>query len=121
MRRSALRRGKCQIRKVFCVIAGQKEGRVQTNLLLQLGVGDGSLRGRDRTVVDQGGPLAVPVGDMPIDRIVAGVCFSADEPTALDKEVAISVIGIGRFADPQRPICREIKGNIYHLVKGGLL
>jgi hypothetical protein len=48
---------------------------------LQLSISDGSLSGRDWTVVDDGSPLAVSIDDMTIDRVITGVGLASDEPT----------------------------------------
>jgi hypothetical protein len=52
-----------------------------TDLLLQLSISDGSLSGRDWTVVDDGSPLAVSIYDMAIDRVVTGVGLASYKPT----------------------------------------
>lgn len=58
---------------------------INTDLLLQLSVSDGSFRRRDRTVVNKGGTLTVPVGHMTIDRVVTGVGLSADKPVPTER------------------------------------
>jgi len=58
-----------------------RSGGEHTDLLLQLSISDGSLSGRDWTVVDDGSPLAVSIDDMAIDRVVTGVGLASDEPT----------------------------------------
>ncbi len=71
----------------FAIQLGTKEtdykepGGEHPDLLLQLSISDGSLRGRDWTVVDDGSPLAVSIDDMTIDRVITGVGLASDEPT----------------------------------------
>lgn len=62
-------------------LGGGQGGTRTTDLLLQLGISDGSLSGRDWTVVNEGSPLSVSVGDMAIDRVVTGISFAANKPT----------------------------------------
>jgi hypothetical protein len=76
----------------------RSRGREHPDLLLQLSISDGSLSGRDWTVVDDGSPLAVSIDDMAIDRVVTGVGLASDEPTAIrtweKKKTEESKIGI---------------------------
>lgn len=60
---------------------GGQGGTRTTDLLLQLGISDGSLSGRDWTVVNEGSPLSVSIGDMAIDRVVTGISLAANKPT----------------------------------------
>src|SRR5690606_23192881 len=43
----------------------------------------------DRAVIDDRGLAAPPSGNMPVDAIVAGIAFGADEPAAIDPRMGI--------------------------------
>ncbi len=58
-----------------------REGR---DLDQQLAVADRLLRSGDRRIVDDRGLVGAPGLDMAIDRVVAGIADSADEPAAID-------------------------------------
>ena len=65
-----------------------QHGGQRRHLVLQLGIGDAALRVGDRAVVDDC-RLVAARGDMPVDRVVAGVALSPDEPAPIDAGLAV--------------------------------
>ena len=66
-----------------------KHGGEGFDLVKKLAEGEGPLRSGHRTVVDERGLVSASLGDVPIEAIVGGVAFAADEPAAIESGLVV--------------------------------
>lgn len=66
----------------------EHDSRERLHFLQQFAIGEFAHLAGDGAFIDQRQLIAAPIGDMTVERIVAGVAFRAGEPAAIDAFVA---------------------------------